>query len=87
MMHVVVRPFAYAANGYTLENLNVGDKRDFGASADGLLAAGLIAPEDAKIEVTVVAEPQAVAQEAEPEASEAAEEVPAEEKPVRRTRK
>jgi hypothetical protein len=43
MNHVVVRPFPFAGNGYTLESLNAGDERDFGSATAGLLAAGLIA--------------------------------------------
>lgn len=47
-MHKVVRPFAYAANGYTLEHLNVGAERDFGSATAGLLAEGYIEAVEAK---------------------------------------
>lgn len=41
-MAVVLLPFPYAGNGFTIENLNAGDVRDFGAATDGLVDAGLI---------------------------------------------
>lgn len=44
MMHRVVKPFAYSADGIALVDLNVGDERDFGSLADGLLAEGWVEP-------------------------------------------
>lgn len=44
-MAVVLLPFPYAGNGFTIENLNAGDVRDFGAATDGLVDAGLISVE------------------------------------------
>lgn len=41
-MHKVVVPFPFYANGITPVDLVVGDERDFGAMADGLLAIGWI---------------------------------------------
>ncbi|MGQ3295828.1 MAG: hypothetical protein ACT6U0_26965, partial [Shinella sp.] len=38
----MLQPFAFAANGFTVEYLNVGDNRDFGSAAEGLAAAGMI---------------------------------------------
>ncbi len=46
-MHRVVKPFPYYEDGFTLVDLNVGDERDFGAMADGLLAEGWIEAADA----------------------------------------
>lgn len=46
----VVRPFPYAGNGYTLENLVPGDERDFGAATSGLVAAGFIAASSPGVE-------------------------------------
>lgn len=43
-MHKVVRPFAYSVDGLTLVDLSVGDERDFGELAVGLLAEGWIEP-------------------------------------------
>lgn len=37
-MHKVVRPFPVSWDGLTLENLSVGDERDFGEMTAGLLA-------------------------------------------------
>ena len=41
-MHKVVVPFPFYANGITPVDLVVGDERDFGAMADGLVAIGWI---------------------------------------------
>ena len=41
-MAVVLLPFPYAGNGFTIENLVTGDIREFGAATGGLIAAGLI---------------------------------------------
>lgn len=60
MRHVVVKPFPFAGNGYTVENLVAGDRRDFGSMAAGLEREGWIVP--------VADEPQDAA--AEPAASE-----------------
>lgn len=40
--HVVKIPFPYAGDGFTVEHLKVGESRDFGMSAEGLLSEGLI---------------------------------------------
>ncbi|KEA07486.1 hypothetical protein CN09_11310 [Rhizobium rhizogenes] len=50
MLHRVVKPFPFSWNGFTLVDLNVGDKRDFGSMADGLVAIGLIEAEEAKVD-------------------------------------
>lgn len=42
MMHRVVKPFPFSDDGFTLVDLNVGDERDFGAHAGGLLAEGWV---------------------------------------------
>lgn len=42
MKHVALRPFGWYPDGFTREALNVGDERDFGSIADGLVAAGMI---------------------------------------------
>lgn len=42
-MAKVVKPFPYAADGFTLENLVPGDERDFGAATAGLIEEGFIA--------------------------------------------
>jgi hypothetical protein len=42
-MAVVVKPFRYARDGFTVENLMPGDDRDFGDVHDGLIAEGFIA--------------------------------------------
>lgn len=42
MLHAVKKPFGWYPDGYTREALNVGDERDFGDAASGLLAEGLI---------------------------------------------
>lgn len=57
-MAVVIKPFPYAGDGFTVERLIAGDERDFGAAAAGLAAEGFIEPASAaKSEATVVAEP------------------------------
>lgn len=48
-MHVVVKPFPYSENGVKVEEIAVGQKRDFGALTQGLLDAKLIAPEGTKL--------------------------------------
>lgn len=45
-MAVVLMPFAFAANGYTVVDLEIGDERDFGSATDGLVDAGFISVED-----------------------------------------
>lgn len=52
-MHRVVKPFPYSVDGFTLIDLNVGDERDFGSMADGLVDEGFV-------EVIVVAKPEPV---------------------------
>lgn len=42
MGHVVLKPFFYAKDGFTLEGLKPGVEREFGDVADGLLAEGFI---------------------------------------------
>ncbi|MBX4992280.1 hypothetical protein ABID08_000710 [Rhizobium binae] len=42
MIHRVVKPFPFSENGFTLVDLNVGDERDFGLMADGLVAEGWV---------------------------------------------
>lgn len=44
-MAVVLLPFPFAGNGFTIEHLNAGDEREFGSATDGLAAAGLISIE------------------------------------------
>lgn len=46
-MHRVVKPFPCSWDGFTLVDLNVGDERDFGSMADGLVAEGFIEAVDA----------------------------------------
>jgi hypothetical protein len=41
-MATVIKPFAYAADGFTVESLVPGDERDFGAATDGLVGEGFI---------------------------------------------
>lgn len=43
ILAIVLVPFPYAGNGYTLESLVAGDEREFGAATDGLVAEGFIA--------------------------------------------
>lgn len=42
MIHRVVKPFPYSEDGFTLIDLAIGDERDFGSMADGLVAEGWI---------------------------------------------
>ncbi|MBX5239333.1 MULTISPECIES: hypothetical protein [unclassified Rhizobium] len=42
MIHRVVKSFPFSENGFTLVDLNVGDERDFGLMADGLVAEGWV---------------------------------------------
>jgi len=67
-MHKALKPFGWYPDGYTREALNVGDERDFGSAADGLVAEKMIAPvDDAPAEQTVKpVEETAVEQVAEP---------------------
>lgn len=46
-MHKALKPFGWYPDGFTREALNVGDERDFGSAADGLVAEKMIAPVDA----------------------------------------
>lgn len=67
-MHKALKPFGWYPDGYTREALNVGDERDFGSAADGLVAEKMIAPVDV-VEAPVVepaVEEPAVEQEDEP---------------------
>jgi hypothetical protein len=41
-MHRVVKPFPYSEDGFTLIDLSIGDERDFGSMADGLVAEGWV---------------------------------------------
>ncbi len=42
MLHRVVKPFPCSWDGFTLVDLNVGDERDFGDMAAGLVAEGWV---------------------------------------------
>lgn len=68
-MSKVLKPFAFAADGTTVELLKVGDERDFGRSTDGLIAEGFIdgksKPEAKKAEEV---KPEAEKAEVKPEA-------------------
>jgi len=46
-MPIVLEPFPFAGDGFTVEHLKVGDKRDFGAATGGLIAAGLVSADNA----------------------------------------
>lgn len=48
-MHVVVKPFPYSENGVKVEEIAVGQKRDFGPLTQGLLDAKLIGPVGTKL--------------------------------------
>lgn len=52
MLAKVVKPFPYYGDGVTLENLNVGDERDFGTMTDGLVRAGFVSVGEAPVEQT-----------------------------------
>lgn len=54
-MAVVIKPFAYAADGIHVVKLAPGDERDFGASTAGLVAEGYVSADVAK-SVEAVAE-------------------------------
>lgn len=41
-MPVVLKPFYFASDGFTVESLVPGDNRDFGASTDGLVTEGFV---------------------------------------------
>ncbi|SFB52344.1 hypothetical protein SAMN03159496_04637 [Rhizobium sp. NFR07] len=41
-MAVVIKPFDFASDGFTIESLVTGDERDFGAATDGLVGEGFI---------------------------------------------
>lgn len=47
-MHKVLKAFPCSFDGTTIENLEVGDERDFGSIADGLRKAGYIGDPDGK---------------------------------------
>lgn len=60
-MAIVLKPFPFAGDGFTLESLAPGDERDFGSCTDGLVAEGLIATGDASDEdIDLVAVPDYV---------------------------
>ncbi|MBB3743727.1 hypothetical protein FHX10_003226 [Rhizobium sp. BK591] len=44
MLHKVVAPFPCSWDGITSVDLEIGDERDFGSMADGLVAIGWIEP-------------------------------------------
>ncbi len=44
-MAVVIKPFDFASDGFTIESLATGDERDFGAATDGLVEEGFISVE------------------------------------------
>lgn len=46
MLHKVVMPFQFSWDGITAVDLNMGDVRDFGQAANGLIGMGWIAPEE-----------------------------------------
>lgn len=41
-MAVVIKPFEFASDGFTIESLVTGDERDFGSATDGLVDEGFI---------------------------------------------
>jgi len=41
-MSVVLAPFPFAADGFTIEHLAPGDEREFGVLTGGLVKAGLV---------------------------------------------
>lgn len=45
-MAVVIMPFRFAANGFTVEQLVPGDERDFGDVTEGLVSEGFVAGDD-----------------------------------------
>lgn len=70
MMHVVLKPFPFAGNGYTHENLKTGDERHFGKAAAGLIAEGYIG-EIGAVAVETTAKPEVEPEdEAQPETEE-----------------
>lgn len=46
-MAVVLRPFNFAPDGFTVERLVEGDEREFGDLTEGLQSAGYIGADDA----------------------------------------
>jgi len=44
MMHRVVKSFSFSEDGFTLIDLDIGDERDFGCMAEGLVSEGWIEP-------------------------------------------
>ncbi len=56
-MATVIKPFAYAADGYTVESLVPGDERDFGVATDGLVDEGFIEADAAKADADAPAVP------------------------------
>lgn len=57
-MAIVIKPFAYAADGFTVESLVPGDERDFGVATDGLVDEGFVV-DGGTVEpaIDIVAEP------------------------------
>jgi hypothetical protein len=53
MLHRVVMPFPCSWDGITLVDLAIGDERDFGTMADGLIGMGWIEPIEVKLVVAV----------------------------------
>ncbi|MEZ0212443.1 MAG: hypothetical protein ACAH27_05765 [Xanthobacteraceae bacterium] len=45
----MIAPFAFAADGFTVEDLVPGDERDFGDVRQGLIDASLVAPQPAAV--------------------------------------
>ena len=56
-MHKVVVPFAFYPDGITRVDLAIGDVREFGAAADGLLKEGYIQASGARAPVEPALEP------------------------------
>lgn len=67
-MAVVIVPFPFAGNGFTVEYLVAGDERDFGSATAGLVEAGLIS-EEVKVAAVVGAIANAANGEPTPSAS------------------
>ncbi|TIU12456.1 MAG: hypothetical protein E5W44_07190 [Mesorhizobium sp.] len=67
-MAKVVKPFPYAADGFTLEHLVPGDERDFGAATAGLVEEGFIATDGPHPQVPDAPDPDATTNEASPPA-------------------
>lgn len=58
-MPVVLKPFYFASDGFTVESLVPGANRDFGASTDGLVTEGFVYldPVEPPVEATSESEP------------------------------